>query len=146
MFNTWQALFRLRPVGEELRAELNRMLIQRLRIGVLLALVFIPSFVPLDYLRMPDHFAWAVTVRGTGCVLLLGLVVLLSIDAAERWADFEARTRGDKSLLAGQSTLARVDLRRPSRRSRALDKMLGEKYGIDSSLERLIKALGSTPK
>src|SRR2546421_4133148 len=87
MFNTWQALFRLRPVGEELRAELNRMLIQRLRIGVLLALVFIPSFVPLDYLRMPDHFAWAVTVRGTGCVLLLGLVVLLSIDAAERWAE-----------------------------------------------------------
>src|ERR1043166_6629912 len=87
MFNTWQALFRLRPVSEELRAELNRMLIQRLRIVVLLALVFVPSFVPLDYLRMRDHFAWAVGVRGTGCVLLLGLVVLLSMDAAERWAE-----------------------------------------------------------
>jgi PAS domain S-box-containing protein len=90
MFNTWQALFRLRPLGDELRAELNRMLIQRLRVGVLLALVFIPSFVPLDYLRMPDHFAWSVGVRGTACMLLLGLVVLLSIDAAERWAEWLA--------------------------------------------------------
>ena len=86
MLKRVRALFRPRPICRELGAEIDRLLVERLRVGLLLALVFIPSFVPLDYMRMPEHFTWAVGVRATGCTLLILLFVVLMSEAAQRWA------------------------------------------------------------
>src|SRR5438105_10505655 len=63
MLSRVRALFRPRQIRPELDADINRLLVERLRVGVLLALVLIPSFVPLDYMRMPEYFTWAVGVR-----------------------------------------------------------------------------------
>jgi PAS domain S-box-containing protein len=86
----FRSLFRPRPVAEELRQQTRALLLGRMRIGVALALFFIPSFIPLDYLRMPEHFAWAVAVRLGGCGLLLMLLPILSLKAAEPHAEWLA--------------------------------------------------------
>jgi PAS domain S-box-containing protein len=90
MSYAFRSLFRRRPIAEELRRESRALLRSRLRIGAALALFFIPSFIPLDYLRMPEHFAWAMVVRLGGCGLLLVLVPILSLKAAEPWAEWLA--------------------------------------------------------
>jgi two-component system, cell cycle sensor histidine kinase and response regulator CckA len=87
MLNGARALFRPRKVQADFRAETNRQMVERLRVGTLLALFFIPTFVPLDYVRMHEHFSWAVEVRASGCVLLVILFGLLTLEAAERWAE-----------------------------------------------------------
>ena len=85
-----RSLFRPRPIAEELRRQSRVLLLGRMRTGLVLALFFIPSFIPLDYFRMPEHFAWAVVVRLAGCGLLLLLLPTLSLKPAEPWAEWLA--------------------------------------------------------
>jgi len=66
---------------------MNRLVVERLRVGILLALFFIPIFVPIDYVRMHEHFGWAVAVRSTGCALLVVLFGVSMLEAAERRAE-----------------------------------------------------------
>ena len=99
MVHGLRSLFRPRPIAEELLRESRALLLGRMRIGVALALFFIPSFIPLDYLRMPEHFGWAVVVRLSGCGLLLALSPLLSLEAAEPWAEWLAAL--GMSVIAG---------------------------------------------
>jgi PAS domain S-box-containing protein len=90
MGSRFKALFRSRPIADGLRRETQALLVGRLRIGVALALFFIPSFIPLDYLRMNEHFAWAVGVRLAGCGMLLLLAPILFLEAAADWAEWLA--------------------------------------------------------
>jgi PAS domain S-box-containing protein len=85
-----RSLFQPRPVAEELCRQSRVLLLGRMRTGIALALLFIPSFIPLDYFRMPEHFAWAVVVRLSGCGLLLMLLPILSLKSAEPWAEWLA--------------------------------------------------------
>ena len=73
-----------------LRLECRALLLERLRIGAILGLIFIPAFVPIDYLRMPEHFGWAVMVRLTGCAILASLLPLLSTQFAQRRGEWLA--------------------------------------------------------
>jgi PAS domain S-box-containing protein len=73
-----------------LRFECRTLLLERLRIGAILGLVFIPAFVPVDYVRMPDHFGWAVLVRLTGCAILAALLPLVTTQFAQRRAEWFA--------------------------------------------------------
>jgi PAS domain S-box-containing protein len=93
------SLFRPRPIAEELLRESRALLLGRMRIGVALALFFIPSFIPLDYLRMPEHFGWAVVVRLCGCGVLIALLPVLSLEAAKPRAEWLAAL--GVSVIAG---------------------------------------------
>ncbi len=73
-----------------LRLECRALLLERLRIGAILGLIFIPAFVPIDYLRMPEHFGWAVMVRLTGCAILASLLPLLSTRFAQQRGEWLA--------------------------------------------------------
>src|SRR5262245_57245703 len=73
-----------------LRLECRALLLERLRIGAILGLIFIPAFVPIDYLRMPEHFGWAVMVRLPGCAILAILLPLLSTRFAEQRGEWLA--------------------------------------------------------
>ena len=73
-----------------LRLECRALLLQRLRIGAILGLVFIPAFVPIDYVRMPEHFGWAVMVRLIGCAILAALLPLVTTQFAQRRAEWLA--------------------------------------------------------
>src|SRR5437899_2001079 len=90
MVSGFRSLFRLRPIAEELGRQSRALLLSRMRTGIVLALFFIPSFIPLDYFRMPEHFAWAIVVRLSGCGLLLVLLPILSLKPAEPWAEWFA--------------------------------------------------------
>jgi PAS domain S-box-containing protein len=90
MVSGFRSLFRLRPIAEELGRQSRALLLSRMRTGIVLALFFIPSFIPLDYFRMPEHFAWAMVVRLSGCGLLLVLLSILSLKPAEPWAEWFA--------------------------------------------------------
>src|ERR1051326_1549695 len=83
-----QSLFRSREDHVEFRAATRPLLLERLRIGAVLALVLIPSFIPIDYLRMPEHFGWAVVVRTAGCAALAALFPFLYMQRAERCAEW----------------------------------------------------------
>ncbi len=52
--------------------------------------MFIPAFVPIDYVRIPEHFGWAVMVRLTGCAVLAALLPLVTTQFAERRAEWLA--------------------------------------------------------
>ncbi len=86
----FRSLFRPRPIAEELRRQSRVLLLGRMRTGIVLALFFIPSFIPLDYLRMPEHFAWAMVVRLSGCGFLLILLPIVSLEPVEPWAEWLA--------------------------------------------------------
>jgi PAS domain S-box-containing protein len=73
-----------------LRVECRALLLERLRIGAILGLIFIPAFVPIDYLRMPEHFGWAVMVRLTGCAILASLFPLLATRFAQQRGEWLA--------------------------------------------------------
>src|SRR6266542_3573910 len=88
MVSGFRSLFQPRPIAEELRRQSRVLLLGRMRTGIVLALFFIPSFIPLDYFRMPEHFAWAIVVRLFGCGLLLILLPILSPKSAAPWAEW----------------------------------------------------------
>ncbi|MGH7896642.1 MAG: hypothetical protein ACREQQ_01740, partial [Candidatus Binatia bacterium] len=88
MIEALHALFSKQQLADELRAESHSLLMARMRIGVMLGLVFIPSFIPLDYVRLPDHFAGAVLIRLLGGGLLMMLFVLFGLKALEPWAEW----------------------------------------------------------
>jgi PAS domain S-box-containing protein len=73
-----------------LRLECRALLLERLRIGAILGLIFIPAFVPIDYLRMPEHFGWAVMVRLTGCAILATLLPMLATRFAQQRGEWLA--------------------------------------------------------
>src|SRR5712692_9358807 len=90
MIRRFKALFRPRLIAEELRRESRALLLERLRVGLALALILIPVFIPLDFLRMPDRFAGVLLVRLAGCAFLLALFPLTGLKAAEPWAEWIA--------------------------------------------------------
>jgi PAS domain S-box-containing protein len=90
MFGILSSMFEGPALAGGLRLECRALLLERLRIGAILGLVFIPAFVPVDYVRMPDHFAWAVIVRLTGCAVLAALLPLVTTAFAQRRAEWLA--------------------------------------------------------
>src|SRR5262245_15287510 len=90
MFHRFQAFFRPRPIEEQLRRESRTLLLRHLRVGVVLALIFVPMFIPLDFVRMPDRFAGALLVRLAGCMALLALLPLMSVKTVVPWAEWLA--------------------------------------------------------
>ena len=90
MLRILSSMFEGPALAGGLRLECRALLLERLRIGAILGLVFIPAFVPVDYVRMPQHFAWAVIVRLTGCAVLAALLPLVTTEFAKRRAEWFA--------------------------------------------------------
>ena len=65
-------------------AETRALLLSRARLATILAVVLVAAFIPVDYVRMPEHFHFAWIARLTGCVLGGSLFLWLRNPSAER--------------------------------------------------------------
>ena len=65
-------------------AETRAILLARTRLATVLAVILVAVFIPVDYVRMPEHFHFAWIARLTGCLLGGSLFLWLRHPSAKR--------------------------------------------------------------